>query len=164
MNSALERLLTLRVADIMSKNVVQIGSHETMGDAARLLLEHEISGAPVVDEVGRCVGVLSGFDFAGREHARSLRGESAQGKVEHVLVRDRPDEPCHIEDVREDVVENYMSPAAQTIRPDVTLLQAARTMCITHLHRLIVLDKQERPAGIVSSLDIVAALVKVMEE
>jgi len=164
MNSAIERLLTLRIADIMSTNVVQIPVHQTMAEAAGLMVKHEISGAPVVDEQGRCVGILSSYDFATREHAGVETTESPRGKVEHVLVRDRPDQPYHIEDVAEDVVAHYMTSAVQTVRPTATLMEAARVMCAEHVHRLVVLDGQGRPVGVVSSLDVVAALVKVIEE
>ena len=37
-------------------------------------------------------------------------------------------------------------------------------MCQQHIHRLIVLDEQDHPVGILSSLDIVAAMVAVFEE
>lgn len=164
MNSALERLLTLRVGDLMARNVVQVAAHATMAEAARLMVEHEISGAPVVDELGHCIGVLSGTNFASRERACAGCGESPRGRVEHVLIRESPDEPYHIQDVPEDVVSNYMSPAVQSVRTSATLMQAARMLCKEHIHRLIVLDDQGRPTGVVSSLDIVAALVKVMEE
>jgi len=164
MNSAIERLLSLRVADVMSTGVVQIPAHQTMAEAAGLMVRHQISGAPVVDEQGRCVGILSSFDFATREHQGVETTESPRGKVQHVLVRDRQDQPYHIEDVAEDLVANYMTSAVQTVRPTATLMEAARVMCVEHVHRLVVLDAQERPAGIVSSLDLVAALVKVIEE
>jgi CBS-domain-containing membrane protein len=164
MNSALERLLTLRVADVMTGNVVRIPAHETMAGAARMMHAHDISGAPVVDEEGRCVGMLSGADFVGREQAASIGAESLRGRAEHVLVRKRPGEPYHISDVPEDLVRNHMATAVQTIRPEASLLEAARTMCTAHIHRLVVLDERVHPIGIVSSLDVAAALVTAMEE
>ena len=53
MNSAIERLLALRVGDIMTANVVQIPVHQTMAEAASLMIRPEISGAPGVDVAGR---------------------------------------------------------------------------------------------------------------
>jgi len=38
-----------------------------MAQAAALIVEHSISGLPVVDDAGRCVGVLSTSDFTRRE-------------------------------------------------------------------------------------------------
>ena len=164
MNSAIERLISLRVADVMTRDVIQIPAHQTMAAAAKLMVQHEISGAPVVDEQGRCAGILSSFDFAVREQAEYETTESPRGKFHHVLVRDRPEQAYRIEDVAEDIVAYYMSPAVQTVRPTATLMEAARVMCAEHIHRLVVLDGHSHPVGIVSSLDIVAALVKVVEE
>ena len=67
MNSAIERLLTLRVADVMSKPVVTVSSYETMGHAARVLMKQSISGVPVVDEQQSCAGVLSALDFVKKQ-------------------------------------------------------------------------------------------------
>ncbi|MCE9553988.1 MAG: CBS domain-containing protein [Planctomycetes bacterium] len=164
MNSAIERLLSLHVSDVMTRNVVQISAHQTMAEVAQLMVKYEISGAPVVDEQGRCVGILSSFDFAAREEAQCATTETPCGKVQHVLVHERPDQAYHIEDVATDMVANFMSPAVQTVRPTATLMEAARVMCTAHIHRLVVLDGQGRPVGIVSSLDLVAALVKAVEE
>jgi len=50
MNSAIERLLSLRVADAMSKDVVRLSPRESMADAAETLVDHHITGAPVVDK------------------------------------------------------------------------------------------------------------------
>jgi predicted transcriptional regulator len=37
-------------------------------------------------------------------------------------------------------------------------------MCAEHIHRLLVLDQQERPVGVVSTMDVVAALLNAVEE
>jgi CBS-domain-containing membrane protein len=58
-----EPLLALTVEDVMSREVVTIPRRMSMRDAAGLLRRSQISGAPVVDEQGRCVGVLSAVDF-----------------------------------------------------------------------------------------------------
>jgi CBS-domain-containing membrane protein len=58
-----EPLLALTVEDVMSREVVTIPRWMSMRDAAGLLRRSQISGAPVVDEQGRCMGVLSAADF-----------------------------------------------------------------------------------------------------
>ena len=125
MNSAIERLLNLRVADVMTRSVIQVPAHETMREAAQLLNRHDISGAPVVDEQGRCVGVVSGSDFVLRE-TTSNTGERPAGDIEHVLVQEAPDEPYHVEDVASDRVSNHMSSAVQTVTNTATLIEAAK--------------------------------------
>jgi CBS-domain-containing membrane protein len=156
MNSAIERLLGLRVEDIMRPSVVTVSANETMESAARRLASHEITGAPVVEESGRCVGVLSGSDFVGRD--------AGFHPSDQMLVKDTLHQPFELRTLANDRVEAHMSPVIQTVAPQATLMQAARMMCAEHIHRLLVLDRESRPVGIVSSLDLVAAMVAAVEE
>jgi len=56
-------LSELKVKDIMSKNVFAIGPDETVEKAAVKMLEHHISGLPVVNDKGRVVGVITQGDI-----------------------------------------------------------------------------------------------------
>src|SRR5262249_25486312 len=56
-------LLDLCAGDLMSPNVVMIPQEMSLQGAARLLSRSQVGGAPVVDEDGRCVGVLSSADY-----------------------------------------------------------------------------------------------------
>ena len=42
----------MQAADIMTKPVISVSSEMTVQDLARLLLEKQISGVPVIDEDG----------------------------------------------------------------------------------------------------------------
>jgi CBS-domain-containing membrane protein len=64
-----------------------------------------------------------------------------------------------VEDVR-----TYMSPSVRSIDADATLIDAARAMCGKHVHRLPVLDARGKVVGLISSLDLVAAVVHAIEE
>ena len=165
MNSAIERLLSLRVSDVMSQDVVQVPDHYSMSEAAKLLREKQVTGAPVVDSLGKCVGMLSSTDFASRESEieEDLTDEFSFGS-RHVLAKDAECRPISIEGIDMDAVRQHMSAVVQSVRPDVTLLDAARTMCGEHLHRLVVLDETSRVTGVVSSLDVVASLIAAIEE
>jgi acetoin utilization protein AcuB len=55
-------LSELKVKDIMSKNVFTIGPEETVEKAAVKMLEHRISGLPVVNDKGKVVGVITQGD------------------------------------------------------------------------------------------------------
>ena len=56
-------LSELKVKDIMSKNVSTIGPEETVEKAAVKMLEHRISGLPVVNDKGKVVGVITQGDI-----------------------------------------------------------------------------------------------------
>lgn len=53
--------------DIMEKNVITIKEDESVEEAARLLIENEISGVPVVDQEGHLKGIISEGDLIYRE-------------------------------------------------------------------------------------------------
>jgi CBS domain-containing protein len=56
-------LPALTAGDVMSKPVEVIRLGTPLPSAAHLLRQAGVSGAPVVDEAGRCVGILSASDF-----------------------------------------------------------------------------------------------------
>jgi CBS domain-containing protein len=60
----------------MTRDVVSVGADATVLQAARLMLQHRISGLPVVDTDGYLVGVLSEGDFLRRSEIKTERRRS----------------------------------------------------------------------------------------
>src|SRR5208282_3903358 len=58
--------MTMRVRDVMTRNVISVGSHEPLLQAAHLMLQNSISGLPVVDAAGNLVGMVTEGDFLRR--------------------------------------------------------------------------------------------------
>src|SRR6185369_2285054 len=56
-------LFSLTAADLMSASVVMVPEDMSLKGAAHLLAQAAVTGAPVVNARGRCVGVLSATDF-----------------------------------------------------------------------------------------------------
>jgi CBS domain-containing protein len=56
-------LFSLTAEDLMSRDVVRLPRGMPLREAARLLIERHVGGAPVVDGRGKCIGVLSATDF-----------------------------------------------------------------------------------------------------
>ncbi len=56
-------LSQLKVEEIMTARPATISPDETIGEAARLMLEKKISGLPVVDAEGRVVGIITESDI-----------------------------------------------------------------------------------------------------
>ena len=61
-------------------------------------------------------------------------------------------------------VAAWMARTVETIRADDSILSAARLMCGSHIHRLFVIDDERKPIGVVSTLDLVSAMVLAFEE
>jgi CBS-domain-containing membrane protein len=164
MNTLFHRLSTLRVADVMNREVVSVPNSLSMDEAAQRLAAHDVTSAPVVDDQGRCVGMLSAADFLRRDCRghESTAGGALSGS-EHGVAR-LAFEPLTIERVDDCNVHRHMSSAVQSIRAGAAVIDAGRMMCNAHLHRLPVLDDTGRPIGIVSSLDLVSAMMNAMDE
>ena len=56
----------MRVEEVMTKTVETIRADATIADAVRKLVEHRISGLPVVDPAGKLVGMLTEGDLLRR--------------------------------------------------------------------------------------------------
>lgn len=56
-------LSTLKIGKIMTHDPFTIGLDATIGEAARMMLEHRISGLPVVDEDHHVVGIITESDI-----------------------------------------------------------------------------------------------------
>jgi CBS domain-containing protein len=61
----------MKAEDVMTRDVISIAPDATVLQAARLMLQHHISGLPVVDKDGKLVGVLSEGDFLRRSETRT---------------------------------------------------------------------------------------------
>jgi CBS domain-containing protein len=64
MRTTSKHLLAQTAGDLMTRDVVRLPEEMPLRDAARVLLQKQVSGAPVVDAQGKCVGVLSALDIA----------------------------------------------------------------------------------------------------
>lgn len=56
-------LAKLKVNEIMSRQPMTIQQNASIGEAARLMLDHKFSGLPVVDEAGHLVGIITESDI-----------------------------------------------------------------------------------------------------
>lgn len=63
----------MRAHQIMARHVITVGAETSILDAAKLMMEHHVSGLPVVDGAGRLVGMLSESDFLRRSEIGTQR-------------------------------------------------------------------------------------------
>ena len=53
----------MSVSDVMIRNVLVLHTYDTLRKAVKLLLEHNIGAAPVLDKTSNLVGMLSAVDL-----------------------------------------------------------------------------------------------------
>ncbi len=142
------------VQDVASKPVISIAWHRSVEQAACRLQEKKISALVVVDDIGRCVGLITSSDVA-RYVAGQYRKCSQELLAEnHSVQQKTPTGAFKLEEFPLESVARHMTTCIQTIAPDVTVDQARVMMREQRIHHLVLLDESDRPSGIVSSLDL----------
>jgi len=127
----------MRAVDVMTREVVVIGSQQSIRDAAVLMAERDV-GAVLVRDEDRLVGMITDRDIAIRAVAAGAANDDPVGKLMTV-----PLEYCFEDDEVAEVCER---------------------MSMTRKRRLPVLDRAKRLVGIISLGDVashVAARVRM---
>lgn len=158
MMTATKPFRTLTARDVMTQEVLLIPQHASLRHAAHMLAQGHVSGAPVVDDKGRCIGVISTTDFVrwvdDEQHHCSPRGGEAVCSDWEVVCSDR---------LPADEVGTFMTADPVTVTPEATITHVARMMLDAHIHRVIVTDSEKRPIGVVTSTDVLAAVARLAE-
>jgi len=140
-----------------------VSAIQKIDEVATLFSENRINSAPVVDEAGRCIGIITSSDLVRFQS----QANDIYSRIDHGLSFDvtqtKPGEPVELVPHPFDEVQRHMSTGIQTIDGESELAEAAMIMTEQHIHHLIVLDKSGRPVGILSSLDLLAKLNEIQK-
>lgn len=150
------RLIT--AADVMNPRVLTVRADMTVQEAARFLVDHEITGAPVQDREGRLVGVISVVDIAEAASA----GTRLPRPTYFSRGGERPLSPGELDELAsgEIQVADIMTPEIYSVAEDTPVSEVALRMLKDHLHRLLVVSG-DQPVGVVSTSDLLGLLVDV---
>jgi len=147
----------LKAKDIMTVDVVTVKPETTVEELARLLIEHKISGVPVVDGDDQLVGVVTENDLI-KKNARLhiptiirlfdayflLNSDKVEDEIKK-MVAGTVDEICN-----KDIV---------SLTEETTLEEIATIMSEKKIHLLPVL-RDGQVVGIVGKADIVKSMTK----
>lgn len=158
-----QNLYALTAADLMSREVITVSQAMPLPAATQVLAQARVGGAPVVDADGRCVGVFSTSDLAHRAH-RQARAVQRAPAIQGCVCSEWQIVEHNWETLPAESVCWYMTPDPILVPPETRIGELARRMMDAHCHRLIVAGADRRPAGIVSSTDVVAALARAAGE
>lgn len=145
-------LLTAR--ELMSSPPITIPVSAGVREVAKLLDENEISGAPVVDDQERPIGVVSRTDLL-RLLIEGGSGRPPDATFLDLIAADSPSElSVDVEEMG--TAEEFMTPEPVTVPLDEPIARIARRMAEERVHRVIVVDKDRRVMGVVTTLDLLA--------
>lgn len=148
--------------DLMTPNPVSIQDRASLHEALVLLVDRNIHAAPVIDEAGRPIGVISNSDILvhDRETVTHLprlpefytRTDLALPHGE-VLPRG-----FQVEQVERTRVADIMTPTVFAVSPQTPAATVVNEMLSRHVHRLFVVDRTGVLVGVITSFDILRHL------
>ena len=149
----------MRAFQIMTRNVVTVSPETTIIDAAKAMLQHHVSGLPVVEAGGKLVGMVSDGDFirraeigTERRHGRWLSRLAGRQQIASDFVR------AHARKVGD-----IMTPNPATVAEDTPLEQVVQVMEANNVKRLPVING-DRLVGIVTYTDFVQAVASLAHD
>jgi CBS domain-containing protein len=149
------------IAEIMTTNVVSVTPDLGVETLTRLFLERDFSGAPVIDESGRAIGIVSKTDLL-RESFE--RGDSSPEAAPPSLNRGGIEVPLgpgmHEHRGSGITARDVMTPLAFTLPESATIARASALMAHEGVHRVPVVDETGKVVGILSALDVLRWLAK----
>ena len=127
-------------SDLMKPNPLSIKHTATAREAIAFLTKRGFSAAPVIDESGRPIGVLSRSDLLIHSNqANQATGSSStpQGDM---------------------LVGELMTPAVFSVTPEASAQRVVEEMVGCNVHRLFVVDASGVLVGVISPLDVLERL------
>ena len=147
----------MRAHQIMTRSVVSITPDATILEAADTMLQHHVSGLPVVDAAGKLVGIVSEGDFirrgeigTQRKRSRWLRFLMGSDATQYVREQGRK-------------VSEVMTREPFTIAEDATLEEIVASMETNDIKRLPVMHG-DKLVGIVSRANLLQAVASLARE
>lgn len=144
----------MHVRDVMTTHVVTVTPDAGFGEIVELLLEHGISGLPVVDVDGTLVGMVTEADLVSRE----AYGPERRRPLGLVLDYLRDRDPAWVRKASGTTARDLMTRVVTTASPDDELRVIARVLLESGHRRLPVVRADGRLAGIVSRRDVLASV------
>jgi CBS domain-containing protein len=148
-------------ADLMVSNPMSIRGDATVREAIEALTDHGFSAAPVIDEAGRPIGVLSRADILVHDRERGAKTGAAAYYEQADLTTgagERLGAGFHVEAVDTTLVRDIMTPAVFSARPSTPAASVAEQMVELKVHRLYVVEEDGTLVGVVSALDLLRHL------
>lgn len=154
----------LTAKDIMTAPVITVRDSMAIEEVADLFSNKMISGAPVLDDNSRIVGVVSLSDIVRNEPRREHIVSDKVGS-DYVL-RDFQNQfdtedltsGYHLEESETLLVRDIMTPFIYRVNEDTPLREIADIMTSGRIHRLFV-TRDETVVGVVSVLDMLKLLI-----
>lgn len=146
------------VRDIMQTNVPAVYPDDPIEHVVQILRDHELPGVPVINEGGRCVGIITEADLI-------LAGESEDLHLPHyielfggiVFLESMKKYEERLKKALGAKASDVMTENPITISPDAPVEEAAKLIA-RHKHNRLPVVEHGRLIGVVTRIDVLDAL------
>ncbi len=156
----------MQVKDIMTREVITVTEDMPIVTVAEILHKHSIHAAPVVDEKGGMVGIITETDFFVKDAAAVYLPAYAQilhQKLDQHIKKNSGHDATVLETLASAVARDIMTPNPTTI-PDVADIRDIITLIrMHHFKTFPVTNFSGELVGVVSIIDIIATIGKQMK-
>lgn len=157
----------IKVKDAMERNVIKFHADDKISDVAQRLRDNKISGAPVVDDDLKVIGIVSEGDIM-----RLLEVHSPRLNLILPSPLDVIELPIRmkyeLDEITEDMnraasvlIGEIMTKEVFTIKEDDDISNAAQFMDTHNVNRLPVVDDEDKLIGIITRGDLISAMVRM---
>ena len=147
--------------DVMQSQVLSVSPDDPLHLVQRLFYEEAIHGAPVIDEDGRVLGIVTSTDVlraAAEAHDIAPAEPSAFSDDLDIGNGGWGMAPADFKARLQDTnVSDYMTEGVVQVEPATPVSQIARKLRENHVHRVLVVD-DGKLCGIVSTFDLMGLL------
>jgi len=149
-------------AELMRPNPVSIRADASVGEAVALLSDKGFSAAPVIDEGGRPVGVVSRSDILVHDRERTDYVPAVADYYQDEKIRIGSGEfsraGFQVVDVDRACVRDIMTPVVFAVSPRTPARRVVSEMLSRRVHRLFVVDAEGSLVGVISATDVLRYL------
>lgn len=146
------------VKDIMTKDIITLMPDLEIAQAAKVLLDNRINGAPVVDESGELIGILCQSDLISQQ--KKLPIPSLFTLLDGFIpLRSMKNVEKEIQKIAATSVAEAMTPNPVTVDTETAIEEVATIMVEKNYHTLPVI-KEGKLVGIVGKQDVLNTLIK----
>jgi len=147
------------VSAVMTAPVLSVSLSTPLQEAVKLMIEHHISGLPVVDAGGVLAGELTEQDLMVRESGFEA-GPYVMLLDAVIYLRNPLSWDKEVHQVLGSTVGEVMSKTPHSCTADLPLPAAAKLLHERSTQRLFVLDDARKPIGVLTRGDVVRALAE----
>lgn len=146
----------LTAKDIMTKNVTTVRATTTIEELARILMEHKISGVPVVDDAGDLIGIVTENDLISQN--KRLHIPTVMRLFDSFIMLESPGKiEKEIKKMTAITVNDIYTKEVITVTKDTPVQDIATIMSEKKVH-LIPVVEGKKILGIIGKIDLIKGI------